>query len=136
MIAIWMGNGSGDAQGSERGLEYDAMSDHYAEFVETEVQNLLMDRLLEMQSRNARMSTSCLPVTPSCTRSLKSPTNGGIGRPVLRRLSCKTVSSAICTSVERPREQMAASFILCIFRFFRLLLSGHQALAIENAALP
>ena len=30
---------------------------------------------------------------------------------------------------------MAASFILCIFRFFRLLLSGHQAVAIENAAL-
>ena len=29
---------------------------------------------------------------------------------------------------------MAASFILCIFRFFRLLLSGHQAVAIENAA--
>ena len=29
---------------------------------------------------------------------------------------------------------MAASFILCIFRFFRLLLSGHQAVAIWSAA--
>ena len=37
MIAISIGNGSGDAQGSQRGLEYDAMSGHYAEFVETEV---------------------------------------------------------------------------------------------------
>jgi enterochelin esterase-like enzyme len=37
MIAISMGNGGGDAQGSERGLEYDTMSGRYAEFVETEV---------------------------------------------------------------------------------------------------
>ena len=37
MIAISLGNGSGDAQGSERGLEYDTMSGRYAEFVETEV---------------------------------------------------------------------------------------------------
>lgn len=37
MIAISIGNGSGDAQGSERGLEYDAMSGNYAEFVEQEV---------------------------------------------------------------------------------------------------
>lgn len=37
MIAISIGNGSGDAQGSQRGLEYDTMSDRYAEFVETEV---------------------------------------------------------------------------------------------------
>jgi enterochelin esterase-like enzyme len=37
MIAISLGNGSGDAQGSERGLEYDNMSGKYAEFVETEV---------------------------------------------------------------------------------------------------
>ena len=35
MIAISIGNGSGDAQGSERGLEYDTMSGRYAEFVET-----------------------------------------------------------------------------------------------------
>lgn len=37
MIAISIANGSGDAQGSERGLEYDTMSGKYAEFVETEV---------------------------------------------------------------------------------------------------
>ena len=37
MIAISIGNGSGDAQGSQRGLEYDTMSGRYAEFVETEV---------------------------------------------------------------------------------------------------
>jgi len=37
MIAISIGNGSGDAQGSERGLEYDTMSGRYADFVETEV---------------------------------------------------------------------------------------------------
>jgi len=37
MIAISIQNGSGDAQGSERGLEYDTMSPRYAEFVETEV---------------------------------------------------------------------------------------------------
>jgi iron(III)-enterobactin esterase len=37
MIGISIGNGSGDAQGSERGLEYDTMSGRYAEFVETEV---------------------------------------------------------------------------------------------------
>ena len=37
MIAISIGNGSGDAQGSQRGFEYDTMSGTYAEFVETEV---------------------------------------------------------------------------------------------------
>jgi iron(III)-enterobactin esterase len=37
MIAISIGNGGGDAQGSERGLEYDTMSGRYAEFVEREV---------------------------------------------------------------------------------------------------
>ena len=37
MVAISIGNGSGDAQGSQRGLEYDTMNGRYAEFVETEV---------------------------------------------------------------------------------------------------
>ena len=37
MIAISISNGGGDAQGSERGLEYDTMSGKYAEWVETEV---------------------------------------------------------------------------------------------------
>jgi len=36
-VAVSIGNGSGDAQGSERGLEYDTMSGRYAEFVESEV---------------------------------------------------------------------------------------------------
>ncbi len=36
-IAISIQNGGGDAQGSERGLEYDTMSGRYAEFVEHEV---------------------------------------------------------------------------------------------------
>lgn len=37
MVAISIGNGGGDAQGSQRGLEYDTMSGRYAEFVEQEV---------------------------------------------------------------------------------------------------
>ena len=37
IIGISIGNGSGDAQGSERGLEYDTMSGRYAEFVESEI---------------------------------------------------------------------------------------------------
>ena len=44
MIAISIGNGTGDAQGSERGLEYDTMSGRYAEFVENEVLPLVEDR--------------------------------------------------------------------------------------------
>jgi enterochelin esterase-like enzyme len=37
MVGISIANGGGDAQGSQRGLEYDTMSGQYAEFVETEV---------------------------------------------------------------------------------------------------
>jgi iron(III)-enterobactin esterase len=37
MVAVMIQNGGGDAQGSERGLEYDTMSGKYAEFVEAEV---------------------------------------------------------------------------------------------------
>ena len=44
MIAISIGNGSGDAQGSERGLEYDAMSGTYTEFVEQEVLPLVEEK--------------------------------------------------------------------------------------------
>ena len=36
-IAIAVANGGGDGVGSERGLEYDTVSDRYARFVETEV---------------------------------------------------------------------------------------------------
>jgi len=44
MIAISIGNGGGDAQGSERGLEYDTMSGRYAEFVEQEVLPLVEEK--------------------------------------------------------------------------------------------
>jgi enterochelin esterase-like enzyme len=37
MVAIMIQSGGGDAQGSERGLEYDTISGRYAEFVEHEV---------------------------------------------------------------------------------------------------
>ncbi|MBV9852325.1 MAG: esterase family protein [Armatimonadetes bacterium] len=37
LIAILINSGGGDAQGSERGLEYDTVSGTYAEFVEREV---------------------------------------------------------------------------------------------------
>lgn len=37
MVAIMIQSGGGDAQGSERGLEYDTVSGRYAEFVESEV---------------------------------------------------------------------------------------------------
>jgi enterochelin esterase family protein len=37
MIAVSIANGGGDAQGSQRGLEYDTMSGVFAEFVEKEV---------------------------------------------------------------------------------------------------
>jgi len=44
MVAISIGNAGGDAQGSERGLEYDTMSGAYAEFVEHEVLPLVESR--------------------------------------------------------------------------------------------
>jgi iron(III)-enterobactin esterase len=44
MIGISIGNGSGDAQGSQRGLEYDTMSGLYAEFVEKEVLPLVEEK--------------------------------------------------------------------------------------------
>jgi enterochelin esterase-like enzyme len=37
IVAIFVANGGGDAVGSERGLEYDSMSDAYGRFIETEV---------------------------------------------------------------------------------------------------
>ena len=37
MVAVMINNGGGDGRGSERGLEYDTVSDRYARFVETEV---------------------------------------------------------------------------------------------------
>jgi enterochelin esterase family protein len=37
MAAIWIQSGGGDAQGSQRGLEYDTVSGKFAEFIELEV---------------------------------------------------------------------------------------------------
>jgi len=37
LVGIMIDSGGGDAQGSERGLEYDTMSGKYADFIETEV---------------------------------------------------------------------------------------------------
>jgi iron(III)-enterobactin esterase len=37
MLAVMIASGGSDAQGSERGLEYDTVSGKYAEFIETEV---------------------------------------------------------------------------------------------------
>jgi enterochelin esterase-like enzyme len=61
MIAISIGNGSGDAQGSERGLEYDTMSGRYAEFVENEVLPLVEKQYNVKLSRDpsARATTGC-----------------------------------------------------------------------------
>jgi iron(III)-enterobactin esterase len=62
MIGISIGNGSGDAQGSQRGLEYDTMSGRYAEFVETEVLPLVEKQYGVTLSKNpderAAMGTS------------------------------------------------------------------------------
>jgi len=37
LVAVMVGNGGGDARGSERGLEYDTVSGKFAEFIEAEV---------------------------------------------------------------------------------------------------
>jgi len=37
MVAVMINSGGGDAQGSQRGLEYDTVSDKYTTFIETEV---------------------------------------------------------------------------------------------------
>jgi enterochelin esterase family protein len=37
LVAVFINSGGGDAQGSERGLEYDTVSDRYTSFIETEV---------------------------------------------------------------------------------------------------
>ncbi len=52
LIAISISNGGGDAQGSERGLEYDTMSGHYAEFVEHEVLPRVQSQLHVSLTRN------------------------------------------------------------------------------------
>jgi iron(III)-enterobactin esterase len=61
MIAISIGNGSGDAQGSQRGLEYDTMSGLYAQFVETEVLPLVEKQYNVKLTKdpNARATMGC-----------------------------------------------------------------------------
>jgi enterochelin esterase-like enzyme len=55
MMAISIGNGSGDARGNQRGREYDTMSGLYAEFVEKEVLSLVekIQREADQGSRRA-----------------------------------------------------------------------------------
>lgn len=61
MIAISIGNGGGDAQGSQRGLEYDAMNGRYAEFVESEVLPLVEAKcnVKLTNDPNARATMGC-----------------------------------------------------------------------------
>jgi len=61
MIAISIGNGSGDAQGSQRGLEYDTMSGRYAQFVESEVLPLVEKQYHVRLTKdpNARATMGC-----------------------------------------------------------------------------
>jgi enterochelin esterase family protein len=61
MIAISISNGSGDAQGSQRGLEYDTMSGLYAQFVETEVLPLVEKQYNVRLTKDpdARATTGC-----------------------------------------------------------------------------
>jgi enterochelin esterase family protein len=61
MVAISISNGSGDAQGSQRGLEYDTMSGRYAEFVETEVLPLVEKQYNVRLTKDpdARATTGC-----------------------------------------------------------------------------
>ena len=78
MVAISIGNGGGDAQGSERGLEYDTMSGRYAEFVENEVLPLVESKAQReadprsrrprrhgRQLRRSRARSSWPGITPS-----------------------------------------------------------------------
>jgi iron(III)-enterobactin esterase len=61
MIAISIQNGGDDAQGSERGLEYDTMSGRYAEFVEQEVLPLVEKRCEVRLTKNpdGRATSGC-----------------------------------------------------------------------------
>jgi enterochelin esterase-like enzyme len=61
MIAISISSGGGDAQGSQRGLEYDTMSGLYAEFVEKEVLPLVESQCNVTLSKDpeARATMGC-----------------------------------------------------------------------------
>jgi enterochelin esterase-like enzyme len=45
MVAILVDSGGGDAQGSQRGLEYDTLSGRYSDFIETEVLPRVTDEI-------------------------------------------------------------------------------------------
>jgi predicted alpha/beta superfamily hydrolase len=55
---ISIGNGSGDGQGSEPGLEYDTMSGRHAEFVEQEVLPRVEKQYALKLSRNPEARTT------------------------------------------------------------------------------
>ncbi|TWT37199.1 enterobactin/ferric enterobactin esterase [Posidoniimonas corsicana] len=61
MVAVSIGNGGGDAQGSQRGLEYDTLSAQYAEFVESEVLPLVERecKVKITKDPNARATMGC-----------------------------------------------------------------------------
>jgi len=54
LIAVMIQNGGGDAQGSERGLEYDTMSGKFAEFIEAEVLPAVEQNTKVQLTRNAK----------------------------------------------------------------------------------
>ena len=89
MIAISIGNGSGDAQGSQRGLEYDTMSGRYAEFVETEVLPLVEKQYGVRLSRDpdARATMGCSSgASAARTGGSGSSIGGSSGPPVISRV--------------------------------------------------
>ena len=72
MIAVSIGNGSGDAQGSERALEYDTMTGLYAEFVENEVlPKVEAQAHVKLSKRGTSMRQYCPATTLTCLVSLR-----------------------------------------------------------------
>jgi enterochelin esterase family protein len=64
MVAILIQIGGGDAQGSERGLEYDTLSGKFAEFIEREVLPRVQKRYGGTRSHDpgARAAMECSSV--------------------------------------------------------------------------
>lgn len=61
MVGIMLDSGGGDAQGSQRGLEYDTLSGKYADFIETEVlPKVSADYHVKLtKDPNGRMTIGC-----------------------------------------------------------------------------
>ncbi|MBK7859429.1 MAG: enterobactin esterase [Archangiaceae bacterium] len=58
LIVIFIANGGGDSKGSERGLEYDTLSDRYSRFVDTEVlPAVLADPALKTAYPNLKLTS-------------------------------------------------------------------------------